>query len=103
MQVVTVTVENCGGLVTDTHSIAVRAGVYLPVVLRHYSLPPSFDFQLVPIGPTDQAVPPNTVVTFQIDLRHLGNVADTYGIWAVPTTPAGWVVQFCIRGHGYLL
>ncbi len=94
--VITVAAENCGGTATDSHTITVRAAVYLPLILRHYSPPPSWDFALLPVGPTYQSTLPDTVVTFRIDLRHLGNVADTYGIWAEPATPLDWIVQFCI-------
>ena len=37
--VITVTAENCGGVVTGTHTIAVKKQIYLPLILKQH-LPP---------------------------------------------------------------
>lgn len=60
---------------------------------------PFYSFRLDPVGPSWKSVITGTEpveVTFDQNLRHMGNVPDTFQIWAEDNAPGSWTVEFCI-------
>jgi hypothetical protein len=57
---------------------------------------PFYNFFLESLPPTYQTIRQGGEAIFTFNLKHLGNVADTYHIAAEDHTPTGWQVWFCI-------